>query len=154
MPAGRPETWDEDASAKLAEDMVDWLQEDESNIFWEKFIVIIRGHDAGIIGHLRDKFKAKKYDEGLAETAWKVKRRDEFFQALKRAEKIQELKLAEKTMDNRSVAGACFVLKNKHNWADKQEVKQETRQINVDAAQLTSKSLEELLSLQEDLARD
>lgn len=152
MPGGRPEEWTEDRACTFANELVHWMSKDE-NIFWERFVVIEKGMDPTTLSYLQRKFREKKYDESKPIDREKVKKRDEFFKAIKRAEKIQELKLADKAMDNRSVGGAVFLLKNKHGYADKQEVKQETRQINVDASSLASKSMEELLALQEELSR-
>jgi hypothetical protein len=165
MPAGRPEEWTIEKSIVLANELVEWLQSDEKNIFWEKFIVIEKNMDSGYIRYLKHKFadRAAKLEAEQRETEnparaleieQELKKLHEFPTVLKRAEKIQEIKLSEKAMDNRSVGGAIFILKNKHNWADKQEIKQESRNINVDAASLTAKSLEELLALQEEMSHD
>lgn len=160
---GRPEEWTIERSIELAQGLSDWMATPEA-VFWQEFL-LTHQLNKDQLGILQRKFKerqakleAEQKTTQDAERALKcgqeLKKIRTFFRLIKSSQEMQELKLAKLSLDNRSVGGAIFLLKNHHGYADKQEVKQETRQINVDAAQMTSKSLEELLRLQEELSSE
>lgn len=158
MSSGRPDDWTIDKSLALAKGLDDWM--DGEGLFWLEYLLQQKVHKDQL-GYLQRKFAERKAKREKADSdgnlsragAEEVKKIDVFFRHIKSAQAKQELKLAKLALDNRSVGGAIFLLKNHHGYADKQEVKQETRQINVDASSLASKSMEELLALQEELSR-
>ena len=105
-----PEKWTEEKALQLANDLINWLKEkdsegnDKGNIFYEEFLIIERDLYPEIIAYLRDKFPS-------------------FLKLLEKANKIQELKLQKfGTADRLNAAMTKFVLINKHNWCEKQEL--------------------------------
>lgn len=110
------EKWTEEKALKLGNELINWLspkieviqgkQRDihATNIFWEEFIVINKGYYDDLISYLCGKFNA-------------------FSDLIKKARKIQELKLVKYGIANRlQPAMTIFVLKNHHNYKDKQDI--------------------------------
>lgn len=109
-----PEKWTEDKSLQLADELIDWLNEvdedgeDVGNMFYEEFLVIKKRLYPDLIAYLKRKFSS-------------------FSGRIELANKIQEIKLAKYGVGDRLNASMTkFVLQNKHGWADKKEVDQNT----------------------------
>lgn len=105
-----PQKWTEEKSLQLGNDLINWLKakdedgNDKGNIFFEEFLVIEKDLYPDLITYLRDKFSS-------------------FSDLLKKAEKIQEIKLAKYgTADRLNASMTKFVLINNHGWRDKQEI--------------------------------
>lgn len=103
---GRPKKWTEEVAVALANDLIEWQLALDENIYWEKYLVVIRGLYPEIVSQLTSQYP-------------------KFAQLIKRAKKIQEFKLVEK--EGKGEIKSMFILKNHHGYADKQEIKQETR---------------------------
>ncbi len=100
---GRPEKWTEAKALELADEMIEWMK-DEKNIYYEKFIVMVKDLYPQIISELSEKHKS-------------------FSEAIKKAKKYQELKLLEgSTIGSYNPTSVIFQLKNNHGYKDRQEV--------------------------------
>ena len=107
------EKWTEDKAIKLGNDLINWLtkknkdNEENSNIFFEEYLVIERGYYEEVTSYLCKKFKP-------------------FLNLIKKAKKIQELKLIKFGIADRlQPAMTIFVLKNHHDYKDKKEITQD-----------------------------
>lgn len=126
---GRPVKWTPEAAQELCDGLESWMRED-GNVYFEEYLVLIRGLYPDIIGDLSSKY-------------------DFFFQSIKKARKLQELKLAKLLLNTRAnPGGPIFALKNNgHNWTDKHESKTQNVNYNYDAKDLKAKTDEELQDL-------
>lgn len=104
------EKWTEQAALELGKELIEWLKEkdedgeDKGNIFYEEFLVIENDYYPDLVGYLSEKFSS-------------------FFDLIKKAEKIQELKLQKYGVGDRLNSSMTkFVLANKHGWKEKQEI--------------------------------
>lgn len=104
------EKWTEQAALELGKELIGWLKEkdedgeDKGNIFYEEFLVIENDYYPDLVGYLSEKFSS-------------------FFDLIKKAEKIQELKLQKYGVGDRLNSSMTkFVLANKHGWKEKQEI--------------------------------
>ena len=102
--------WTEDAALKLGNELIEWLkekdddEEDKGHIFYEEFLIIENDYYPELISYLCEKFSS-------------------FFKLIKKAEKIQELKLQKYGVGDRLNSSMTkFVLANKHGWKEKQEI--------------------------------
>ena len=105
-----PEKWTEERALQLGNELINWLKEkdsegnDKGNIFYEEFLIIEKDLYPQIVSFLKEKFPS-------------------FLKLLEKANKIQELKLQKfGTADRLNAAMTKFVLINKHNWCEKQEL--------------------------------
>lgn len=101
------EKWTEEKALQLAYDLIDWLNEkdeegnDKGNIFYEDFLCIENDLYEDVIGYLCRKFNS-------------------FLDLIKRAKKIQELKLMKFGIADRlQPTMTIFCLKNLHGWNDR-----------------------------------
>lgn len=110
-PGPKDPVWTLETATQLFEDMISWQMADADNLYWEKFIVMERGLYPSVVSYLIGKYP-------------------ELSNLLKKAEKVQEIRLLEKV--GKGEIKSIFVLKNKHGYADKVETKTETftRQAN------------------------
>lgn len=113
------EKWTEERSLKLADDLIEWLNakdedgEDKGNMFYEEFLVIERNLYPDLIGYLTGKFSS-------------------FSDRIRKAEKIQELKLQKYGVGDRLNASMTkFVLANKHGWKERQDNTSGGEKINI-----------------------
>lgn len=97
------EKWTEKKAIDLGDELIKWLNEvdennqDKGNIFFEEFIVIVKDFYPDLIGYLCKKFTS-------------------FLELIKKAKKIQELKLYKYGIADRLNAQMTkFVLINEHN---------------------------------------
>jgi len=106
------EKWTEEKAIQLGDDLINWLKkesEDESNIFFEDFLIIKQGLYPELIHYLKNKFQS-------------------FKRIINKAKKIQEIKLVKYGVDDRLNAQLTkFVLTNHHNYSDKSEVKTDNK---------------------------
>lgn len=103
---GRPEKWTKEASLKFAQDILDWMKEDVTNMYYYKYVVEIRDFYPQLISELCEKHT-------------------EFSETIKKCEKIQENRLLEgSTFNQFNPTSVIFQLKNNHGYRDKQEVEQ------------------------------
>lgn len=105
-----PEKWTEERALQLGNELIEWLKKkdsegnDKGNIFYEEFLIIEKDLYPQIVSFLKEKFPS-------------------FLKLLEKANKIQELKLQKfGTADRLNAAMTKFVLINKHNWCEKQEL--------------------------------
>jgi len=100
------EKWTEKIALQLGKDLIEWQKAKPVNIFWEEFLIIERDLYPDLIRYLSEKYTS-------------------FSDLIKRAKKIQELKLQKYgTADKLNATITKFVLINKHDWKDKQEIDQ------------------------------
>ena len=100
---GRPLKWTEKEAMILANELIDWMLESPNNIWFESFIYI----------------EKKLYPQLLSELANNY---PDFAESLKRAKKIQEGKIIDGALQQKTnVAMSIFLLKNNHGYKDKNE---------------------------------
>jgi len=106
------EKWTLDEVMKLGNDLINWMKakdendNDKGNIFYEDFLCIENDYYEELISYLCDKFEP-------------------FLKLIKKAKKIQELKLIKFGIADRlQPTMTIFVLKNHHNYKDKSEIEQ------------------------------
>ena len=104
------EKWTLEESMNLGYALIDWMKakddngEDKGNIFYEDFLCIENDYYEDLISYLCKKFNP-------------------FLDLIKKAKKIQELKLIKFGIADRlQPTMTIFVLKNHHNYKDKQEI--------------------------------
>jgi thymidine kinase len=98
------EKWTEKAAIDLGNELIDWLCEKPVNYLYEEFLVIVKGLHPCTISYLGKKFES-------------------FSKLIKRAEKIQEIKICKYTDNKRiNTTMGIFMLKNKHGFTDRQDV--------------------------------
>lgn len=109
------EKWTKERSMELGQELINWMKEkdeygkDKGNIFWEEFLVIEKDLYPQLISYLSGKFSS-------------------FSKLIKKAEKIQELKLQKYGVGDRLNATMTkFVLINQHNWTDKSAIDHTTK---------------------------
>jgi len=103
------EKWTLDEAMKLGNELIEWMKEkdkddvDKGNIFYEEFLCIENDYYEELISYLCKKFEP-------------------FFKLIKKAKKIQELKLIKFGIADRLQATmTIFVLKNHHGYKDRSE---------------------------------
>lgn len=102
-PGGRPVIWTEEKILQLGEELIEWLKEDEDNVWFERFLYEKKDLYPQLIGEMRDKYP-------------------KFAELLKKAKKIQENKLVDGTLKHSlNPTMAIFVLKNHYQYTDKQQ---------------------------------
>jgi len=106
------EIWTEDVALMFCQDIVDWLNKDDENIFFDEFIFMIadpkKYHE-----------KAKIYVDLPAYLGRKF---SSCFDLLNTALKIQEIKLKKfGVFDKLNASVTKFCLINLHDWKDKTE---------------------------------
>ena len=107
------EIWTEDVAILFLTDLLNWLFEDKTNMFYEEFIFMVADP-------LKYDKRAKIYT-GL--TSYLSKKYTSCFNLLEKAKKIQEIKLKKYgTADNLNATITKFVLINEHGWKDKQDI--------------------------------
>lgn len=131
---GRPEAWTELKALALADGLIQWMKESDEHLFFKEFLLIKKGLGKNTVKYLETKFQR-------------------FSERIEIARTIQEHRLANLTLTSRNPAGAIFLLKNHHGYADKQEIKQETVTRHYDGADLARMTMEQLLTLQEELSQ-
>jgi len=111
--AGRPKKWTEEALVKLGLDLLAWMEKDESNLFFKEFLTEQDLFDDMISDHEGDS--------------------DNFTELIKKARKIQEVRLAKLGLTSRSGSSmAIFLLKNNHGYSDRMEVKSSDEDVEFD----------------------
>ena len=102
-PNGRPLIWTEEKILELGQELIDWLKEDDDNVWFEKFLYEVKDLYPQLIGEMRDKYPS-------------------FAELIKKAKKIQESKLVDGTLKhNLNPTMAIFVLKNHYQYTDKSQ---------------------------------
>lgn len=123
------EKWTEERALKLGNDLIEWMNENDDNMFFEEFLLIEKDLYEEIISYLCKKFTS-------------------FLKLIKKAQKIQEIKLKKFGVQDRLNASMTkFTLINNHGWKDRieQDVKQESS-ININ---LDGKSTDEIVEMLE-----
>lgn len=132
---GRPTEWTEERALALAKGLIEWMEADSANVFFENYL-------------LKD---ADWYPEL---TSYLSKKWPSFFQLLKRARKLQEMKLAAIALNTGKPIGAIFLLKNHHGYADKQEIKTDNINRTMDTKALAQATEDELKDMLRNLSED
>ncbi len=102
-----PIKWTEERALKVGHDLINWLNDEDENMFFEEFLLIVQDFDINLTGYLAKKFTS-------------------FSELLEKARTIQELKLKKfGVFDKLNPAMTKFVLINNHGWTDRNEVKAE-----------------------------
>jgi FMN phosphatase YigB (HAD superfamily) len=97
------EKWTEEKALQLGNDLIDWMKNNEINMFWEEYLVMERDLYPELIAYLSNKFTS-------------------FLKLIGKAKKVQEIKLKKYgTADKLNATITKFVLINEHGWKDKQE---------------------------------
>lgn len=98
------EKWTEEKALQLGNDLIDWMKENEINMFWEEYLVMERDLYPELIAYLSNKFTS-------------------FLKLIGKAKKVQEIKLKKYgTADKLNATITKFVLINEHGWKDKQQI--------------------------------
>jgi hypothetical protein len=137
------EKWPEEKALKIAAGLIRWLRPKKqilkdgktidahaANIFYEEYIVIIKGLYPDFIGNMCEKFNS-------------------FSDLIKKAKAIQKIKLMKhSTAGNLKEGITCFILKNYHGMADKVEFRGNIgNRPYYDYSKLTDKELTEMEKL-------
>jgi len=102
-----PTKWTEERALKVGNNLINWLNEEDENIFFEEFLLINQDFDTYLTSYLSHKFTS-------------------FFNLLQKAKDIQELKLKKfGIFDKLNPSMTKFVLINNHGWTDRNEVNAE-----------------------------
>ena len=123
---GRPLKWTEEASMELIDKLFAWMEEDEENVFFIRFLQKHGCYDE-LIRELSDRYPA-------------------FSLAIKKAKKLQEQKLLYLGSKGKfNPVFTMFNLKCNHGYQDTQVIKQETTHIdgNTDLNTLSDTELED-----------
>ena len=97
------EKWTLESAMELGHGLLDWMEED-GNMFYQEYLCVANDYYEDLIGYLCKKFNP-------------------FLELIKKAEKIQEMKLVKGGLDGKThPAMTIFVLKNHHEYKDKKEV--------------------------------
>ena len=100
------EKWTEQMVSDLANELIKWLQEDD-NIFFQDFLYNVKDLHPNIVSDMTARFTS-------------------FSELIKKAKKIQEVKLINMGVQNKlQPAMTIFVLKNHHNYKDRQIIEHE-----------------------------
>ena len=138
---GRPIKWTEQKAMELANELIDWMESSENNIFFERFLVENKRQDPHIIGTLSKKYKS-------------------FSSSIKRAKKIQEHRIINiglkpkdssvasltQNLNKKSVTEkdsstfAMFLLKSNHGYME--ESQKQTNEIKLQELQLKKEMME------------
>lgn len=98
------EKWTEEKALQLGNDLIDWMKNNEINMFWEEYLVMERDLYPELIAYLSNKFTS-------------------FLKLIGKAKKVQEIKLKKYgTADKLNATITKFVLINEHGWKDKQQI--------------------------------
>jgi len=124
----RPEKYTEKFCLELGEKLLTWMRQTEGNIFIKRFLV-----EHTDVSYQRISELVKKYDS--------------FSDLIKKAKDLQEMRLVDIALNTGKPIGAIFLLKNHHGYADKQEIKTENLNRNLDTQQLASATDEQLKDL-------
>jgi len=124
------EKWTEEKALQLGHELIEWLKakneegEDKGNIFFQEFLIIEKDLYEELIAYLSKKFTS-------------------FLKLLKKAEKIQELKLQKYGVGDRLNATMTkFVLTNKHGWKEKKE--ESVTNFNIEAKDLDDEEIKRI----------
>lgn len=136
----RPREWTPARIEELRKELVEWFMEpgkESERLFYKQFLVEHKGLYHELISRL------SSID-------------DTFRHTVKRLDEIQEQRIARLASQNKiNPVFTMFVLKNKHGWVDKQEIKTENRNVNVDlASQVKDMTDEQLRESIRDLVSD
>lgn len=97
------EKWTEEKALKLGNELIDWLNEDEENIFYEEFLLLNKNYYSKLTNYLSGKFSS-------------------FSTLIETAKEIQKLKLVKfGVFDKLNAQMTKFVLINNHGMSDKVE---------------------------------
>ncbi len=111
------EKWTEKKAIELGEDMISWLKESDTNLFFGEYLHIVNNYYPSLISYLRNKFTS-------------------FSKLIEKAKKIQELKLYKFGVADRLNASMTkFVLINEHQKVSdnsKQDITSGGEKINQD----------------------
>lgn len=105
------EKWTEGRAIDLGNELLDWMLEDESNIFYQSFIILEKGHYPNLTSYLSKKFKSFRWQ-------------------MEHAKSLQEIKLL--TMGTRKRGNASMIiwfLTKHHGYSWKGRVNQQKLEI-------------------------
>jgi len=101
--------WTEEEALKLGEELLSWMKEKPENVFFKEFLIYENDYYEELTDYLSNKYES-------------------FLNVLKKAKKIQELKIVKLSSDNKlNPTMSIFCLKNLHDWRDRQDVDHTTK---------------------------
>ncbi len=129
------EKWTEKKALELGNELIEWLNEvdengnDKGNILFNEFLYLKNNLHPSLISKLKKKFST-------------------FAKLLEHAKKIQETKIVKYGLAERlNVNMAKFVLSAKHNYTEKQEIKQTGNEIlKIEITKEDKEELDKLLN--------
>ena len=103
------EKWTEEIALKFGNDLLNWIKESDENIFYDEFIFLVAKDS--------DYHPKIKIYPDLIE--YLTKKYSTFCELIKKAEKLQEIKLKKfGCFDKLNASMVKFTLINNHGWAD------------------------------------
>ena len=118
------EKWTEDKALKVGYDLIEWLNLEDENVFFEEFLYLNNDYHEKLISYLYNKYTS-------------------FLTLIERAKKIQEVKLKKfGCFDKLNATMTKFTLVNNHGWKDKSE--QENTNIDYDIANISKEKMQEI----------
>lgn len=98
------EIWTEEKAMQVGNELIEWLKEEETNIFFNEFLYIKNDYHKDLICYLAGKFTS-------------------FAELIKKATDIQETKLVKYgCFDKLNAQMTKFTLINNHNWRDRSSI--------------------------------
>lgn len=98
------EKWTEEKALQVGKELIEWLKEEETNIFFGEFLYLKNDYHKDLIWYLCKKFSS-------------------FSELIKKATDIQETKLVKYgCFDKLNAQMTKFTLINNHNWRDKSSI--------------------------------
>lgn len=96
--------WTEEKALQVGNELIEWLKEEDTNIFFNEFLYIKNDYHKDLICYLCKKFSS-------------------FAELIKKATDIQETKLVKfGCFDKLNAQMTKFTLINNHNWRDKSSI--------------------------------
>jgi len=121
------EKWPEAKAIKMGNDLIDWLNEANTNIFYKEFL-LEHGLYKDVVRHLGQRFPS-------------------FYELIKKAQDIQEMKIVKWSSANKmNVIMSIFCLKNLHGWRDYRDLEITTKQNPEDVRDSIYEKLTEAVS--------
>jgi len=125
---GRPKKLTKDEAIKLGQELIEWMEADEKNVFVAKFISG-RGISRQVLKNTQEYYEEFK----------------ELYEIAKFMQEARLLDLGGRQKLNAAIA--IFSLKNNHGYADKVEQKQEIQTVSYKTEDLSKKSEQELTDM-------
>lgn len=101
---GQKKTWTKAKAVKLGNDLIEWLENDDTHMFFKEYLLLEEKLHPRIISYLTEQYP-------------------EFAESIEKAKQIQELKLVKwGTLGKLSSSMTKFTLTNNHGWTERARV--------------------------------